>query len=168
MMQITYALNQRDFFESLIAIRNRKKWLKWVFRASPVIIVFFVAFAAFASPRSQLISNLIPLMGLILLWVVMLWVSPWLSARTQFLKQPSAQGKRTASFDSGAVHWEWNGSSSVAEWKTYIRWMESKNQILLCSSPIQCGIVPKRALNEEQLSELRMLLTQKIGAGQRV
>ena len=31
MMQINYALSQADFFESTIAIRNRKKWAKWVF-----------------------------------------------------------------------------------------------------------------------------------------
>ena len=49
--------------------------------------------------------------------------------------------------------------------KTFTRWMETKNLILLCSSPIQCSIVPKRALNAEQVSELRTLLTQKVGAG---
>lgn len=167
-MQITYALNQRDFFESLIAIRNRKTWPKWVFRAALLLLVSLIAFSVLTSPRSQLVSNLIPLLALLLLWVVLLWACPWWSARTQFLKQPSAHGQRTASFDSNAVHWEWDGGSSVVEWKTYIRWMESENQVLLCSSPIQCGIVPKRALNAEQLSELRTLLTQKIGAGLRV
>jgi len=168
MMQITYALSQRDFFESLIAIRNRKTWAKLVFRAAPVILVSLVVFSVLTSPRSQLISNLIPTVSMLLLWSYLLWASPWLSARTQFMKQPSAQGQRTASFDGNAVHWQWDGGSSVVEWKTYMRWMESKNQILLCSSPIQCGIVPKRALNAEQLSELRTLLTEKIGAGWRV
>jgi len=53
------------------------------------------------------------------------------------------------------------------EWKTYVRWMETRNQILRCSSPVQCAIVPKRALSAEQLSELRTLLTENIGAGLR-
>lgn len=168
MIQITYALNQRDFFESMIAIRNRKTWAKWFFRVTPAFLVCLVVFLVLTSPRLQLISTLILLLSLLLLWTLLLWVSPWLSARTQFLKQPSAQGQRMASFDGNAVNWQWDGGSSIVEWKTYMRWMESKNQILLCSSPIQCGIVPKRALNAEQLSELRMLLTQKIGAGLRV
>jgi hypothetical protein len=152
MMQVTYALSQRDFFESMIAIRNRKTWAKWVFRASPVLLVLSIVFSVLRSPRSQLISNMTPLLLLLLVWVFLLWGSPWLLARTQFMKQPSAQGQRTPWFDGDEV-----------KWQTYIRWMESKNQILLCSSPVQCGIVPKRALNAEQLSELRTLLTQRIG-----
>ena len=84
------------------------------------------------------------------------------------MKQPSAQGERTASFDSDGVNWQWDGGASAVEWKTFTRWMETKNLILLCFSPIQCGIVPKRALNVEQVSELRTLLIQKIGTGLRV
>ena len=80
--------------------------------------------------------------------------SPWWLARTEIVKQPSAQGQRTASFDSNGVNWPWNGGSSCVEWKTYVRWMETKNQILLCSSPVQCAVVPKRALSPEQISEL--------------
>ena len=170
-MQLTYTLTQRDFFEAVIAIRNRKKWAKWIFRAIPPFFLFLVVVLVFQSPhsqRSQLISNLIPILALLLLWSFFLWGSPWLYARTQFLKQPSVHGPRTACFDDNEVKWQWDGGSSVVQWKTYIRWMESKNEILLCSSPVQCGIVPKRAMNAEQLSELRRLLTQTVGAGLRV
>ena len=168
MMQITYALSQRDFFESMIAIRNRKKWAKWVFRLSLPFLGLSIVFALFTSPRPHLVSNLAPLLFLFLLWTFLLWGSPWWSARTQFVKQPSAQGERTASFDSDGVNWQWNGGASAVQWKTFTRWMETKNLILLCFSPIQCGIVPKRALNAEQVSELRALLIQKIGTGLRV
>ncbi|HEX6504563.1 MAG TPA: YcxB family protein [Terriglobales bacterium] len=166
-MQITYALRQRDFYESLIAIRNRKKWVKWGFRIIFSLLVCLTALAVIRSPRAQL-SNLPPLFFVVLLWGYLLWGSPWWLARTQFLKQPSAQGNRTASFDSDGVKWQWDGGSSVVEWKTYIHWMESRNEILLCSSPVQCGVVPKRALNPEKLSNLRMLLTQKVGTGLQV
>jgi YcxB-like protein len=81
------------------------------------------------------------------------------------LEATVSTGQRTASFDGDAVIWHWDGGSIVLEWKTYIRWIESKNQIVLCPPLIRTGIVPKRALNAEQLSELRTLLTQKIGAG---
>lgn len=167
-MQITYALTQRDVFESTIAIRNRKKWAKWGFRAILAFLVLLIVLSVLTSPRSQLMSTLAPLLFLLLLWMFLLWASPWWFARTQFLKQPSAQGARTASFDNDGVRWHWDGGSGVAEWKTYIRWMETRNQILLCTSPVQCSIVPKRALNADQLSELGTLLTQKLGAGLRV
>jgi hypothetical protein len=74
----------------------------------------------------------------------------------------------TASLDSNGVNWQWDGGSSVTEWKTYIRWMETKNQILLCSSPVQCTIIPKLYLSPEQLAELPTLLTESIGAVLRV
>jgi hypothetical protein len=166
-MEITYALTHRDVFDSTIAIRNRKKWAKWVFRLSLPVLGLTIVFRFLASSGSQLVSQLAPLLLLSLLWVFLLWGSPWWFARTQF-RQPSSQGERTASFDDNEVKWWWNGGSSATEWKTYVRWMESRNLILLCSSPIQCAIVPKRALNAEQLSHLRALLTQKLGAGLRV
>jgi hypothetical protein len=168
MMQFTYALTQRDFFESIIAIRNRKAWAKWVFRVLPVLLVVSIVLSILTASRSQLLSSLVPLLFFLLFWTFLLWGSPWLFARQQFLKQPSAQGEHTVSFDSDVVRWHWNGGSSTVEWKSYVRWMETKNQILVCSSPLQCGIVPKHALNAEQLLELRTLLTQKLGAGLRV
>jgi YcxB-like protein len=167
-MQITYSLTQHDFFDSTIAIRNRKRWAKWVFRASLPVLGLLIVFSLFTSPASKLVSNLAPLLFFILLWAFLLWGSPWWLARTQFLKQPSAQGQRTASCDGNGVNWQWDGGSSAVEWKTFIRWMETKDQILLCSSPVQCAIVPKRFLSSEQLPELRALLTQNIGAGLRV
>jgi uncharacterized membrane protein AbrB (regulator of aidB expression) len=99
MMQITYALTQHDFFDSIIAIRNRKKWAKWVFRASFPVLGLLIVVSLFTSPSSKLMSNLVPLLFFVLLWAFLLWGSPWWLARTQFVKQPSAQGQRTASFD---------------------------------------------------------------------
>jgi hypothetical protein len=131
-MKITYALTQRDFFDSMIAIRNRKRWAKWVFRASLPVLGLLIVFSLFTSPAPKLMLNLAPLLFFVLLWAFLLWGSPWWLARTQS-KQPSVQGQRTASLDSNGVHWQWDGGSSVTEWKTYIRWMETKNEILLCS-----------------------------------
>ena len=168
MMQITYALTQHDLFDSAIAIRNRKKWAKWVFRASLPALGLAILFSVLRSPGSELISNVTPLVFLVLLWAFLLWGSPWWLARTQFAKRPSSQGQRTASFDSNGVGWQWNGGSSAMEWQTFIRWMETKNQILLCSSPVECATIPKRSLNSDQLLELRTLLAQKIGPGLKV
>ena len=167
-MQFTYSLTQRDFSEAMIAIRNRKAWAKWIFRILPALLVVLIAVSIRTDSRSQLLSSLVPILVLFLFWTFLLWGSPWLLARQQFLKQPSAQGEHTVSFDRDVVGWHWNGGSSAVEWKNYIRWMETKNQILVCSSPVQCGIIPKRALNAEQLLELRTLLRQKLGAGLQV
>jgi hypothetical protein len=164
-MQFSYTLTQRDFFDSIIAVRNRKAWAKWSFRVLPVLLILLIVVSLLTDSRSQLVSSLTPLLFFLLFWTFLLWGSPSLFARKQFLKQPSAQGKRSALFDTDGVKWQWNGGTSAVEWKSYIRWMETKDQILVCSSPVQYDIVPKRALNAEQLSELRTLLTEKLGAG---
>ena len=170
-MEVNYELTQRDFFESLIAHRNRKKWVKWSFRVFITVAIIFAGLSLFVAamrPSAETLSNLFPFLGLVGLWCLLMWGSPWWLARTQFLKQPSAQGRRRALFDGDGIHWRWDGGSSEVEWKSYVRWMETRNEILLYTSPVLFGIVPKRALTPEQLSELRTLLTQNIGAGLRV
>lgn len=64
--------------------------------------------------------------------------------------------------DGAGVHWRWNGGSSEVEWKNYVRWLETKDLVLLYSSPMAWGIVPKRAFDESQLTEFRALLTQNV------
>jgi hypothetical protein len=164
-MRVTYVLTQRDFFRSIIAIRNRKAWAKWSFRVLPVMLVAAIVASILDNSRSHLLPSLVLLLFFLLFWTFLLWASPRLHARQQFLKQPSAQGEKTALFDNDAVTWRWDGGLSTVEWKSYICWMETKDQILICSSPVQCGIVPKRALNAEELVKLRTMLTQKLGAG---
>ena len=60
------------------------------------------------------------------------------------------------------THWRWDDGSSDILWKNYIRWTEGDKQILLYSSPACFSMLPKRALNPAQLTELREILKQKI------
>lgn len=167
-MECTYTLTQQDIFEAIIATRNRKKWVKWCFRIIIPVSLILVGLSIFAFPLSKLAANVLPLLAFLFIWLFMTWGSPWLVARTQFLKSPSLQGERTALFHDNGVQWNWDGGSSSVEWKTYIRWMETKNDVLLFTSPIQCAIVPKRALNTELLFQLRNLLSKHVAAGGRV
>jgi len=57
------------------------------------------------------------------------------------------------------------GGAGDIEWKNYIRSVEGKNQILFYTSPACFNILPKRAVAEEQLRELRDLLKQNIRPG---
>jgi hypothetical protein len=84
--------------------------------------------------------------------------------RRQFRKQPGAHGPRKVLLDSSGAHWRWNGGSADVEWKNYIRSVEGRNQILFYTSPACFNIVPKRALETEQLSEVREMLKQNIHA----
>jgi hypothetical protein len=113
-MQITYQLTQQDFVESLKACRQRSPLRKWMWRLLPAIPIGLACLCVvlyFTSSDSQFMSNLWPLLVLTAFWVVLLWVSPWLGARTQFRKQPAAQVPKTISLDSSGVHWKWDDGS---------------------------------------------------------
>lgn len=170
-MQITYELTQRDFRESFIGDRKGRPLLKWFCYLVAIVLTFLVGLGLIMvaiHPSVQPPSYLFEFLGLGGLWCMLWWGYPWWLARTQFQKKPSAQGLRTVLFDREGIHSSWDGGSGHAEWRNYVRWIETRNEIVLYTSPVQFGIVPKRALNAEQLSELRALLTQNIGNGLRV
>jgi YcxB-like protein len=162
-MEIRYQLTQKDFTESFAAHRNRRPVVKWLRRIIALTMLLGSAFLLFGAVRTGNTRTLMPFFGLVALWLVILGGLPyWMSARKQFLKQPGAQGPRTALLDDTGAHWRWNGGSSDVEWKNYIRSVEGKNQILFYTSPACFNILPKRAIAAEQLAELRSLLNQNI------
>jgi hypothetical protein len=164
-MQVTYDLTQRDFYDSFIAHRNRTVISKWSFRLLACFLVPLIGWQLFAlveQPTRQTLSSLTPLFGLSVLWVWVIWVIPWRAARSQFLKQPAAQGPRTILLDATGIHMRWTGGSSDREWKNFIRWVEGRGQVLLYSSPASFSMIPERSLDDTQLSELRAILAQNI------
>ena len=167
-MEVTYELTQRDFYESLIAHRNRLVILKWA-RRLMVSFLFLLAAAGLVllavRPSSKTFTDLVPLFILAVVWAVFIWGWPWWAARGQFLKQPAAHGLKTVLIDETGIHWRWNWSSSDLEWKNYIRCLEAKNQFLLYPSPAHFNIVPKRAFTPEQMAEFRTLIAQNIPHG---
>jgi hypothetical protein len=106
--------------------------------------------------------NFLPLFTIAALWAVIRWGCPWLAAKNQFSKQPSAQGQKNITVDTAGVHWKWDGGQSDIEWKNFIRWVEAKDNFLLYSSPVAFNIVPKRAFTPEQIDEFRTILNQHI------
>ena len=167
-MEVTYELTQRDFFDSLIAHRNRSAFAKWTFRLIVSIVLIFAAggLVSVAVHRdTQTLSTFAPLFGLAVIWGALMWGSPWWAARNQFLKQPAAQGPRRMLVDSAGVHWRWNGGSGDIEWKNFIRLLETKNQFLLYSSPACFNIVPKRALSPDLMVFFRKVVAENLPSG---
>ncbi len=164
-MQITYELKQKDFYEAIIAHRNRNRFTKWLLRLLVPIIFLLVGFVLVESvlrPESGTLGNFAPLFVVAGLWAALLWVYPWWAARSQFSKQPAAQGQRTMLLDEAGVHSKWNGGTSDLEWRTFIRWLESKSQFLIYYSPVLCFFIPKRGLTPDQIAEFRTLLAEHI------
>jgi YcxB-like protein len=164
-MQIVYELSEKDFLGAYRAHRDRNIFRKWGGRALIALIVTGVAALFFGALVEHSVSGLASfaqLLGILVMWILLLWGLPRWSMRRQFRKQPGAHGSRTVILDGAGAHWRWDGGSSDVEWRNYIRWVEGMNQILFYTSPACFNILPKRALTAEELLELRTLLQQNV------
>lgn len=123
------------------------------------------------------------LLGILLLWdgqrapnvvffpfligVVWIWFglgqTYMLSAKKQFVKAPALREPRTIELNDEGVTTDAGIASSQVSWKAYLRFVESKDNFLLYSSPACFNIVPKRVLQPEQVNELRQLLQAHVG-----
>jgi hypothetical protein len=169
-MQVTYELTQRDFYEALIAHRNRTAAKKWSRRLLALVVLLalvlcLVLFAVHANSATA--SSLTPALVVGVVWLALLRALPWWVARTQFTKQPAAKGLRTMVLDGTGVHLSWEAGNSDTGWRNYTFRLEGRNQFLLYSSPTSFAIIPKRALTPEQIAEFRALLAEHIGGGRR-
>jgi len=165
---MTYELTQKDFTEAYTAHRNRsglRKWARRLFFWIAGLFTAIIVFGFLVKPSVQAAKALLPFLGLLAVWIAILWILPRWAMRRQFLQQPGAHGPRTLTLDAAGAHWRWNGGAGDIEWKNYIRSVEGKNQILFYTSPACFNILPKRAVAEEQLRELRDLLKQNIRPG---
>ena len=84
-------------------------------------------------------------------WLV--WLFAWLFSRSEFSRQPSAQGPRALSWNASGVHWRWDGGSADYGWKNILRCSETKNHLLVYLSQIDFDVVPKRAFHPGQLDD---------------
>jgi hypothetical protein len=165
-MTLTYELVQRDFYEAFIAHRNRSAWTKWFLRFMVLVLILaigsIVLGAVLVRDFHFAKNNAFSLLVLAVFWIFFLWGQPWLAAKNQFGKQPSAQGPRTMLLDGVGTHWKWNGGSADIEWKNFVRFHETKNQFLLYSSPACFNIIPKRALTADQINTFRKLVAENM------
>jgi hypothetical protein len=164
-MLITYQLSERDFVEAYRTHQNRtafRKWTRRVFFWTMITVAVLLLLVIVIDHDAQATRAVLPLFGLAVMWILVLSFLPHWAMRNQFRRQPGAHGPRTASLDTAASHWHWNGGSSDVEWKNYIRCVEGINQFLFYTSPVCFNILPKRTLASEQLDELRKLVKQNI------
>ena len=102
------------------------------------------------------------LLGALWIWVG-LGMTYQLAAKKQFNKNPSLREPRRVEFTDAGMTTDAGVASSQQSWKAYLRFVESKDNFLLYSSPACFNIVPKRVLQPEQVTELRQLFQAHIG-----
>lgn len=169
-MEVSYKLTQDDFYEAFVAHRNGTRSGRWVVRivvAAAVLLTAATGYILVTFHDKEMFWAAVPLFLFGAFPVNILWLAPRLAARNQFKKQPLAHHPATLTVTSEAMQWRTADASSETRWAGFIRWIESKNEILLYPQRSIFLIIPKRAFSPNQLPELRSRLRENVKDGKR-
>lgn len=164
-MEITYQLTIDDFHRTLKAQREQNWITRWVFRFGIAFVVFVMLLGLAAltvAPSRVPTQSLTPIFALGVLWLALLWVTPYLWARSQLRGSPSARSAITMSISEDGVHMRSQYVDSRFAWPTFVRCVEEERVFALFTSPKTAIPIPKRAFTKDQLEELRELVRRKI------
>jgi hypothetical protein len=164
-MEVNYQLTVDDFRRAIKAYRTRTKFLRWTARfgigfvalvlATGVILLIF-------APHGDSFHNLIPLFMFFILWILILWALPYLSARSQFRGSPSAKTPITLVVTDAGLQFRSQYTDSKVNWSAYVKWLEEKEIFALFPNPKVFIVIPKRAFTVDQVSEFRGFLRQHV------
>jgi hypothetical protein len=164
-MEVTYQLTEDDFRRGMIAWRMRSRWRRWNYRLRLAIMIPILIFSAVllvVYPHSELKQILWIGLGASVFWLTSIWTQPWLTARLQFRRMPSAQSPTTVVVSESGLHVRsLHGDSQVA-WSAYIGWGEEKSVFVLFPQPRIYLPIPKRAFTEQQQAEFRETLLRNV------
>jgi hypothetical protein len=94
--------------------------------------------------------------------VLVLWGSPYLSARSQFRGSPNAKTPLTLDATESGLRFQSIHSTSEMQWSALIAWAEGKSIFALFPNPRLFIPVPKRAFSPEEITEFRKLISKHI------
>jgi len=95
-------------------------------------------------------------------WLALILGNPWLAARMQFRRMPSAQGLMTVAISESGLHIRTQHGDSQVAWSAYIGWGEEKSVFVILPQPRIYVPIPKRAFTAEQLAEFRETLRRNV------
>jgi len=159
----TFELREGDLVDGFAAHRRRHKGWRLFFLFSSIL---FVAIGLFIlSPLCQ--SRQIGLVGWmflaagIYLGVVNVVLLPLLvrrQARRVLLQNKLMQGERTCTWTDTAITIQTRYGVNTFPWTDFQSCLEGKEVFMLYTSPRQFTLVPKRALTETEVVDLRRIL----------
>ena len=117
-VKVSYRLIQRDFYDALIARRNRRSTAAAPYFLIGIAVVMLILglVTYFTGNNPQVVRSVVIPLSRILFWGTSFWGLPWWAARKQFSGQPFAGGIRTATFHNSGIHWNWDGGNGDVVW----------------------------------------------------
>ncbi len=147
------------------AYRKKSALLRWAFRFGVAFVVLVIGLGAallVLAPHSNVFQNLLPLIALCILWLFMLWVSPYLSARSQFRGSPAAKAPTTLETTESGLHFHSQVIDSKLAWPAFAGSVEEKKVFAVFTNPKIFIPIPKRAFSSDQLIAFRDMLRDNI------
>jgi hypothetical protein len=164
-MEVTYQLTADDFRRGMLAWRMRVGWRRWSYRVGLVLMPAVLTINAIllaVDPHSVLKRFEWVLLGGAAFWLAFVLASPWLSARAQFRRMPSAQGPTTLAVSDSGIRMQSVHVNSQIAWSAFIDWREEKSVFVVFPQPRAYVTIPKRAFSEPQQAEFRETLRRNI------
>jgi hypothetical protein len=166
-MEVNYQLTVDDFRCAMKAYGARTPFLRWTarFRVGFAILVLATGMILLIlASHSNAFHNLIPLYIFFILWNLIVWALPYISARSQFRGSPSAKAPITLDITDAGLHFHSQHTDSKVAWSAYVKWLEEKTIFALFPNPKIFIVIPKRAFTVDQASEFRDLLREHVKA----
>jgi hypothetical protein len=105
------------------------------------------------------------LVGLGSLFVLLVWLIPFTSARLLRSGSPDPNEERTYSFTPGGIRFSTPSVSSSMSWASVVRVVETRKFFLFCMSRAAAWYIPKRGLTQPDAAKLRTLVHDYAGRG---
>jgi hypothetical protein len=165
-MEIRYRITLEDFqaAQALALSKHRNRRLRMAQRLPIVIGLVIVAAmlnALVMNPRSLFDLRLIPASCFAILFLS----SPLLAKRQQrklYERSENLHGDLAATFDREGVSLAGSTFNSRIAWAHFFGYLDDARSVLLFSNEQVFHIIPKRALNDEQLNALSAFLAPSV------
>jgi hypothetical protein len=155
-----------DLARSQYFIALRRTWWFIGFWVLGLILVApFVVFIAIGHREGSdaVLQNAIPFALLVSLWVFLVSVLPYRSARRDFAARRHFRDEVSFVFTTEAVSTTGTGLSSSVSWSNVTRFRETNSIFLLYFGPNSASIIPKRFFrSQDEIEKWRELLASSV------
>jgi hypothetical protein len=162
-MKILCRYTLDDYLEAHRLHRKGSIWRQWE-RVVGFLFLFICIGAGLliVLPTPRLYRTALPLLGLAVFWVLLLFVFPRMRIQYVFKRNPYLNQESTVEVSEEGILTENPNMRSQRNWNMFIRWAENERLFMVYSAPNQFLLLPKRSLAAGEADQLRDLLGRKL------
>ena len=159
-MQLQYEITSSDHTEMIKAVRSKSIARILIRGCLDIFGIVLGVFIYLCGDRGAGLSLILFFLFLAIAFPSLL---PWWIARRRYGRNPRLYGPRTVTLGENSLISDSNIAHTEIKWENFEKLRETKNLFLLHHTKDSIGIIPKRAVsNEEQLEALRLFLRSKV------